>query len=332
MTNKKNIVIVFTGGTICMQVDSDTHGVVPSLSGTDILSLVPAIDQIANITIFDFGKYPGPHMIPELMFELSKKVTEFANNPEIHGIVITHGTDTLEETAYFLDLTVRTEKPVIVVGSMMSSSELNWDGPSNLRDAVTIAASDNFKGLGVLTCLSGKINAASEVTKTNTDELDTFQSLNFGVLGTISHGEALLWRKPHYREHIPIKQIHPKVALVKCYAGMEDDLFRYLVNQKYEGIVVEAMGIGNVPPKSFDGIEFAINNNIPVILVSRCPVGRAIDIYGYYGAGKWLRKIGVIYADFLNGQKARIKLIIALGHSKDQKVLREIFEEVKFSV
>jgi L-asparaginase len=332
MKNRKKVIIIFTGGTICMKIDSETRGAIPALDGNDILSLIPSIDQIADISIFDFGKYPGPHMTPELMFDLSKKVSELSSLNDIDGIVITHGTDTLEETAYFLDLTVKTEKPVVVVGSMMNSSELNWDGPSNLRDAVAIAASENFRGLGVLTCLSGKINAASEVTKTNTDELDTFQSLNFGVLGTISHGEALLFRKPHYREYIPITKIHSKVALVKCYAGMEDDLFRYLVSQQYEGIVVEAMGIGNVPPKSFDGIEFAVKNNIPVILVSRCPIGKAIDIYGYYGAGKWLKKIGVIYADFLNGQKARIKLIVALGYSKDIKILREIFEEVKFSV
>jgi L-asparaginase len=322
----KNILIVFTGGTFSMTIDENTGGAVPKFSGEELMQKIPFAKDLAKITCYDFGKYPGPHMTPELMFELSHKIREFISKGNYDGVVLTHGTDTLEETAYFLDLTIKTDIPIVVIGSMKNSSEPDWDGPRNLIDAIHICQNDNCRGLGVLVCLNGEINAASEVTKTFTDEVDTFSSLDFGSLGFVHNGKVILNRLPRKLEHIETDKIVSNVDLLKCYAGMGDKFFRYSADTGVEGIVVEAMGVGNVPPAAFEGIKYAVEKGIPVVLVSRCPAGETLDIYGYPGAGKWLHSIGVIFAEYLNGQKARIKLMLALGKTKNKAELKKIFE------
>ena len=265
-------------------------------------------------------------MTPDLMFDLSKKLKEKISKEKYDGVIITHGTDTLEETAYFLDLTIKTEIPIVVIGSMKNSSEPDWDGPRNLIDAIHICLNENCKNLGVLVCLNGEINAASEVTKTYTDEIDTFHSLDFGALGFVQNGRVFLNRMPRKLETIETKKIDTNVDLLTVYAGMDEKFFKFSADSKVDGIVVEALGVGNVPPSAFMGIKYAVEKGIPVVLVSRCPAGEIEDIYSYPGAGKWLYKLGVIFADYLNGQKARIKLMIALGTTKNKDKLKKLFE------
>jgi L-asparaginase len=259
------------------------------------------------------------------MLILSNKISEFVKSSDIDGVVITHGTDTLEETAYFLDLTIRTEKPVIVIGAMKTSSEPDWDGPRNLVDAIHICNSINSCGIGVLVCMNGEINAASEVTKTHTEDVETFRSLDFGSLGFVDRGKVVYNRLPRKLETISTEKINSNVDLIKVYAGMDKKFFCFSADSGAEGIVVEAMGLGNVPPDSFDGIKYIVEKNVPVVLVSRCPAGETLDFYGYPGAGKWLKQMGVIFTDYLNGQKARIKMIICLGKTKDLNELRKMF-------
>lgn len=322
----KNILIVFTGGTFSMKIDEQTKAAVPYFHGEELIKLIPEAKDLANISIYEFGNYPGPHMTPELMLKLSKEIKKFVNNENIDGIIITHGTDTLEETAYFLDLVIKTEKPIVVIGAMKTSSEPDWDGPRNLLDAIHIINNPNSRGLGVLVCLNGEINAASEVTKTHTEDVETFRSLDFGALGFVERGKVIFNRLPRKLEKFETEKINPNVDLIKVYAGMDEKFFRFSADSGTDGIVVEAMGVGNVPPKAFEGIKYAVEKNIPVILVSRCPAGETLDIYGYPGAGKWLKQIGVIFAEYLNGQKARIKLIVCLGITKDVNQLRKMFE------
>ncbi len=322
----KNILIIFTGGTISMKIDEETGGAVPHFSGTEMMKLMPQINQLAKIEVCDFGKYPGPHMTPELMFTLSQKVREYLSNGNYDGIVITHGTDTLEETAYLLDLTIKTPVPIVLTGSMKNSSDEGWDGPRNLSDSITICLNNNSRDLGVLVCLNGEINAASEVTKTHTEDIETFHSLDFGALGFVDRGRVIFNRLPRKLEHIDSNGLNSKVDLIKCYAGMDDKFFRFSADSGVNGLVVEAMGVGNVPPPAFEGIKYVVEKGIPVVLVSRCPAGETLDIYGYPGAGKWLYKMGVIFTDYLNGQKARIKLMLALNKTADCAELKKIFE------
>jgi L-asparaginase len=325
--NHKKILIVFTGGTFSMMIDEKTGGAVPRYSGEELLKKIPQAKELADITCYDFGKYPGPHMTPELMFKLSHTIKDLINNGNYSGVIVTHGTDTLEETAYLLDLTIKTEIPIILIGSMKNSSEPDWDGPRNLMDAIRVCLDENSRNLGVLVCLNGEVNAASEVTKTYTDEIDTFRSLDFGALGLIEDGKVTINRPPFKLEHIVTDKIVTNVDMLTAYAGMNEKFFKYSADSGVEGIVVEALGVGNVPPAAFEGIKYAVDKNIPVVLVSRCPAGETLDIYSYPGAGKWLHNIGVMFAEYLNGQKARIKLMLALGKTKDKEELKKLFED-----
>ena len=321
----KNILVVFTGGTFSMMIDEKTGGAVPRFSGKELLRKIPEAKKLANITCYDFGKYPGPHMTPELMFKLSQTIKKIISKKKFDGVIVTHGTDTLEETAYLLDLTIKTNIPIVVIGSMKNSSEQDWDGPKNLIDAIHVCLNRNCKNIGVLVCLNGEINAASEVTKIYTEQIDSFRSLDFGALGFVEDGKVILNRLPRKLETIKTKKIITNVDLLTVYPGMDEKFFRYSAQSNVRGLVVEALGVGNVPPAAFEGIKYVVEKNIPVVLVSRCPAGETFDIYGYPGAGKWLNKIGVIFADYLNGQKARIKLMLALGMTRDHKRLRKIF-------
>ena len=321
----KNILIVFTGGTFSMMIDEKTGGAVPRFSGNELLKKIPEAKKLARITSYDFGKFPGPHMTPELMFKLSRTIRKLISNKRYDGVIVTHGTDTLEETAYLLDLTIKTKIPLVVIGSMKNSSEPDWDGPQNLIDAIHVCLNPNCKNIGVLVCLNGEINAASEVTKIYTEQIDSFRSLDFGALGFVEKGKVILNRLPRKLETIAAKKIIPGVDLLTVYAGMDEKFFRYSAESKTKGLVVEALGVGNVPPAVFDGIKYVIDKNIPVVLVSRCPAGETLDIYSYPGAGKWLNQIGAIFADYLNGQKARIKLMLALGVTRDQPKLKKMF-------
>ncbi len=320
------VLIVFTGGTISMRVDAATGGAVPALTGEDIVRMVPGLASVADVHVHNYGQFPGPHMTPARMLEVRDIIRSRVAELQPAGVVVTHGTDTLEETAYFLDLTLGLDIPVVVTGAMKTSSASDWDGPANLTDAVRVAVDPAFRGIGVLVCLAGEINAASEVSKTHTDEVGTFHSFDFGPLAVFDGASPKLLRDPHHRETIGGERIAERVALVKCYAGMTSRIFDHILDDGVDGLVVEAMGVGNVPPPAYEAIKRMIESGIVVVLVSRCPIGRPHDDYAYYGAGHQLKQQGVIFADYLNGQKARMKLIVALGATRDREKLRGMFE------
>ncbi|MDF2520556.1 MAG: Asparaginase/glutaminase [Clostridia bacterium] len=322
----KKIVIIFTGGTIAMKNDASINAAVPAMTGEDILKMTPGLDTIANIDFVDFAMIPGPHMTPEKMMELSKLIENKLEREGYDGAVVTHGTDSLEETAYLVDLTANTEKPIVFVGAMKSSSELGWDGPVNLIDAVYTASSNDAFGRGTLVVMNNEVHSAAQVTKTNTHSLDTFKSVDFGPIGFIDNNKVYFYQRYIKRQHIPIKEVDSKVDLIKCACGMDDRLLRFCVDSGSHGIVIEGMGRGNIPPEMVPGVEYALSKGIPVILVSRCLKGKVLDSYGYVGAGKDLTRKGVILGDNLPGQKARIKLIVALGYTKNLSEIKDIFE------
>ena len=325
MNAKKKVAVIFTGGTISMTVNKNTNAATPSLSSTDIMSLVHHIKDFAEVELLDFSAVPGPHMTPEMMMELKILVQKKCEHSEISGVVVTHGTDNLEETAYLLELTLNTSKPVVVTGSMRNASELGYDGPSNLASAILTAIDDNSTNRGVLVVLNDEINNAREVTKTHTMSLDTFKSLEFGPLGIVDSNHVIYYRNQSVKSsHISTETIESDVALIKIASGMDARMLEFLVDQNVKGIVLEAMGRGNVPPSVMPGIKKAIDANIPVVLVSRNPLGRIMPSYGYEGGGLSLKEAGVIMASNLNGQKARIALMLALSTTDDIKI-RDFF-------
>ena len=309
----KKIAIIFNGGTISMKIDEKIKAAVPSLSAEEIMSMIPGVEEYAEIEAYTFSSMPSPHMTLETMLKLSKFTTELVEREDIDGVVITHGTDTLEETAYLLDLTVRTKKPVVVTGAMRSGSELGYDGPFNLATSICTAISDEAVGRGVLVCFNGELNSASEVTKANSMVLNAFRTPNFGPIGIVDNDNVIFYRDANHLEKYDVSEIKKQVALIKCVVDMDSSYIDYLIEKGCGGIVIEALGRGNVPPKMVDGIKKATELNIPVVVVSRCFEGRVFESYGYEGGGKQLKDLGVIFGDTLPGQKARIKLILAIN-------------------
>jgi len=326
MNSKKKIAVIFTGGTISMTVNKETNAATPSLSSGDIISLVHHIKDFAEVELIDFSAIPGPHMTPEKMMDLKALVRKQCERSDIFGVVITHGTDNLEETAYLLDLTLDTAKPVVVTGSMRNASELGYDGPSNLASAILTAIDESSHHRGVLVVLNDEINAAHEVTKTHTMSLDTFKSLEFGPLGIVDSNHVIYYRNQTFTPtYIKTDTIESDVALIKVASGMDGRVLDFLVAEKVKGIVIEGMGRGNVPPGIMPGIRKAIDAKIPVVLVSRNPLGRIMPSYGYEGGGLDLKNAGVILARNLNGQKARIALMLALAKTSDVEEIRDCF-------
>lgn len=314
-----------------MKIDKKkSGGAVPKYSGAELLKKIPEARKLAKISFYDFGKYPGPHITPEIMMNLSRQLKKRITEKKYDGIIVTHGTDTLEETAYLIDLTIKTNIPIVFTGSMRNSSEPNWDGPKNLVDSILVCLNENSRGIGTLVCMNSEVNAASEVTKIFSNEFETFQSLDFGNLGFVEKGKVVYNRLPRFLETINTNKINTNVDLLTVYAGMDEKFFKHSADSGAEGLIIEALGVGNVPPAAFKGVEYVIEKNIPVVLVSRCPAGETDYIYSYPGAGRHLHDIGVIFTDYLNGQKARIKLMLALGKTTNRQILKKIFEgEIK---
>jgi len=326
----KKVVVIFNGGTISMTVDPRIKAAVPTLSGEEIMSMVTGIENYAEIESYTFSNLPGPHMTPELMMDLSKYVQNFLCRDDICGVVVTHGTDSLEETAYLLHLIIDNPKPVIVTGSMRNSSELGYDGPANLSAAICTAISEEARNRGVLVCLNDELNCAGEVTKSHSMHLNTFQSPEFGPIGIIDNNEVIFYRDSLKREHIITENVETRVDLIKACAGMDSKLIDFCVQQGARGLVIEAMGRGNIPPIMAEGVKMAIKRGVVVVMVSRCYKGRVLDSYGYPGGGKELRNAGVIFGDSLPGQKARIKLMLALASTSNMEEIEVMFESGRY--
>lgn len=321
------ILFVFTGGTIAMKVDPEAGGAVPALSGREILAFDPSLAQVADIEALDFARIPGPHWTPAKMWELSELLRESLRRADITGAVVTHGTDTLEETAYLVDLRHASDKPVVFVGAMRNTSELSYDGPANLHAAARVAAAPASRKLGVLVVLNQMIHAAASATKTDTEQMETFQSPGFGPLGVVEPDLVIYYRSLLGRVTIDTPSIESRVDLFKMYAGADGRFIDAARESGARGLVVEGTGRGNVPPAAVSAIQRALDAGLPVVLASRCETGRVLDTYGYEGSGRDLRRRGVIFAGTLSGQKARIRLMLALGRTGDVRHIRDLMEQ-----
>ncbi|WP_046180485.1 asparaginase [Domibacillus tundrae] len=310
--SKKHILLLHTGGTISMKENAETGSVAPG-SANPIAEVmdIPGVD--ARYTIKEPFQIPSPHMTTEYMMVLKKEIEA----SDADGVVITHGTDTMEETAYFLHLTLDTPIPVVLTGAMRSSNESGADGLSNLIAAVKTAASGAAHGKGVLVVMNETIHSAALVTKTNTGSLEAFQSRNGGPVGSILKTGPHFFFTPFKTDRFDIQRVDYHIPILKAYAGMDAFLINQLIS--CDGVVIEAMGQGNVPPDAAKALASLIQFGVPVIIASRCGSGILQPVYAYEGGGAALKKAGALFAGELNGQKARLKLLAALsaGHGKN---------------
>ncbi|HEY6219603.1 MAG TPA: asparaginase [Gemmatimonadaceae bacterium] len=320
------IVLVFTGGTISMRHDANAGGAIPSLRGREILDLAPGIDSIATLEVDDWGAFPGPHMTVARMWALRGRLIEHLRRPEVDGVVVTHGTDSLEETAYLVARSVENEKPVVFTGAMRTSSDLGWDGPGNLGAAVRVATASASRGQGVMVVMSDRIYSALDVTKVHTSMLDAFDSPGLGPLGVVDDGNVIFRRAlPEPVSVLTPEQPAEPVDVVYAYAGADSRLLTASLAEA-RGVVVAGMGRGNVPPLMLDGIDAFIGAGRPVVITSRSGRGRVGPTYGYPGAGRRLLERGAIMGGARRPQQARIELMLALGLGLSIAEIREMFD------
>lgn len=322
------IVLFATGGTISMRREASQGGAVPALSGNEILAAVPGWESVASVEVREFGRYPGPHMTIERMWELRGAVHD-AVRDGAEGIVITHGTDTIEETVYLLDRSLDPAIPVVVTGAMRNSSELSWDGPANLMASLRVATASASRGRGAMVVMDERIIQGAEVVKTHTEEFGTFQSPNWGPLGIVDNEEVLFYRDSRRKPTLTPDHPTTPVDLIKVVAGMDSRLVEASLDSGARGVVLEALGRGNIPPAVMGGVRRWTLAGKPLVLTSRSLRGRVLDSYAYLGGGHELREMGVIFADHLTGQQARIELMLALGLHHEIPAIRTIIESAR---
>lgn len=321
------IVAVFTGGTISMRHDAALGGAVPALSGRDILAATRGIEDVAAVEVDEFGAFPGPHMTVDRMWALRDRILTHLGRADVSGVVVTHGTDTLEESAYLLARASATDKPIVFTGAMRAASDLGWDGPANLINAVHVAASDASRGQGVLVVMGDRIFSGFDVTKVHTHMQDAFDSPGLGPLGIVDEGRVIYRREtPSTWTVVLPEALATPVDIVYAWQGADSRLLD-ASRAEGRGVVVAALGRGNVPPAMCDGIERWLAEQKPVVISSRAMRGRVGHTYGYTGGGRRLYEMGAIFGGNRRPQQARIDLMLAIGAGLDADAMAQLFDE-----
>lgn len=327
---KPNIHILATGGTIAGAGGSAVEGsyTAGQVAIGTLLDAVPEIQSIANVTGEQIVRIGSQDMTNEVWLILAKRINELLSSPDCDGIVVTHGTDTMEETAFFLNLTVKSDKPVVLVGSMRASTSLSADGPLNLYNAVVVAAAPESRGNGVLVAMNGKILDAHNVIKTDTQDVGTFQSLNSGPLGYVHSGNVYYSLRPTKTHTInsvfnvqDIEEL-PKVGIVYSYSDVQADMVSPMLQNDYKGIILAGVGNGNFHKNVFPILLEAQEKGIQVVRSSRLVSGPT-TLEGEVDDAKY----HFVASQELNPQKARILLMLALTKTNDWKQIQDYFME-----
>ena len=305
--------LVGTGGTIASLSDA-VGNLAPALKADDLRLWLP--DELRRrVVAEDFAVLPGPAMAPQGMATLSRRLASLSRERTDGAIVVTHGTDTLEETAYFLALTLPPGCPVVLTGAQREASLPGTDGPRNLTDAIHVALTPQAAAYGVLVVFGGEIHEAQAVCKTDTRGLQGFSSGPAGPAGLVRDRAAVFLRPPTRLPRFEPDPMCEHVEIVTAYAGMRPVLVEALLDAGVDGLIVQAFGTGNLSPAMFDALKIILSRHIPVVITSRVPFGAVAPLYGYEGGGAALAKAGAILAGALHAFKARILLMLALAQA-----------------
>lgn len=320
----KHLLVIHTGGTISMSQDQSnkvvTNDINPISMHQDVINQYAQIDELNPFNV------PSPHMTIQHVKQLKDIILEAVTNKYYDGFVITHGTDTLEETAFLLDLILGIEQPVVITGAMRSSNEIGSDGLYNYISAIRVASDEKARHKGVMVVFNDEIHTARNVTKTHTSNTNTFQSPNHGPLGVLTKDRVQFHHMPYRQQALENVNDKLNVPLVKAYMGMPGDVFSFYSREGIDGMVIEALGQGNIPPSALEGIQQLVSLNIPIVLVSRSFNGIVSPTYAYDGGGYQLAQQGFIFSNGLNGPKARLKLLVALSNNLDKAEIKSYFE------
>lgn len=321
------IVLITTGGTIVSKKAAGSGLAAAEMGGDALMSSLAGFGATGNVEVVDAIKVSSPQLGLEDWRMLHGVASTALARPDVQGVVITHGTATMEETAWFLDLTLDTTKPVVMTGAQRNASEPDSDGPRNLFNALRICSAAGPLGGGVMVALNDSIHAAREVTKSQTLNVETFNSGVWGSLGHVRADRIVLHRKPLRRLHVPLLPTGiPPVVIVPMYVGATRDLIDAAVAAGVRGIVVEAIASGHVNQALQDGIFDALAKGVAVVVATRIPSGGTRVGYSFPGSSYHLVEHGAVLSDDLSPWKARILLMLALQNGwNTQKALHGLF-------
>lgn len=324
-----HITILATGGTIAGAGEAGGYGYSSGqVKVEDLVHAVPNLDKLAKLSAEQIANIGSQDMNDEVWLQLAKRVNDVLAKPDVNGVVITHGTDTLEETAYFLDLVVKSEKPVVLVGSMRPSTATSADGPANIYDAVAVAGSPQGRGRGVVVVLNDAIHAARNVTKTNTTNVETFESPNRGAAGLV-HTGAVAWFEPMDKRHTTRSEFSvagrnrlPRVEIVYAHSNMDATMIDAAIANGARGLVIAGVGDGNMSKSAIDALARAAKSGVAVVRSTRLPSGMVLrnneiddDKMGFVASGE------------LNPGKSRVLLQLALTKTNDPRQIQRMFDE-----
>jgi len=329
-SSAKNIVVIATGGTIsgAGQSQTDSKYSASKVDINQIVNSVPNISKFANVTAEQLIQINSQDMTGETWIMIAKRVEEVLSRYAVDGIVITHGTDTMEETAYFLNLAIKKRKPVVITGSMRPSTSLSADGSLNLLNAVALAASDEAYNKGVLVMMNDEIFSARDVVKTHSTNVASFKSNNFGAIGFVHYGKVKIYYEP-LRDHtkdtvFKVKNLTdlPKTDIIYAHSASDPTIVDYLVSTKSKAIVVAGVGDGNVNQKTLE--RLAASQKQGVLIVRSARGGK-----GFVEPDAEINdeEYGFVSADNLSPQKARILAALALTKTNDVKEIRKMFDK-----
>lgn len=320
-----DVIVLGTGGTIASTAGES--GATPELTTEDLLSAVPDLGEYADVATEQVAQVPSFEMDVETLARISEAVRA-AVADGADGVVITHGTDTMEESAYFLDLTLNVDVPVVLTGAQRRPDEVSPDGPANLLTAVRAASHDAFRGAGgAYIAFDEEVHAARDVTKVHTSAVGAFESPETGPVAAFDRDGIRLFREPGSRsDTIPVDRPATTVRTVTTGIGVDGRQIAQALDNDADGVVLEGTGLGNATAAVGDAVADAVAQGVPVVVTSRCLAGTTAPVYGADGGGETLRDYGAIFGGDLPAHKARIKLMLALEANTDPAAVRTHFE------
>jgi L-asparaginase len=324
---KPKVALISTGGTIASRYDEKLGRTVASARGEDLLAQIPQLRDVAELEIDDFATMSSFNMSVEDAHRLAMRVNEQLARDDVAGVVVTHGTDTMEESCWLADLLLASDKPAVFTGAQRPHDDPLPDGPRNLLSSVRTAACPAARGLGAVICFADRIHAARDVTKLSASALGTFQSYDQGALGEVDGERVIVHRRPMLRQTFAVERLETRVPLVRLHLGFDIGAVEVALERGAQGVVIEAFGRGNGPAGLVPVVRDAVAAGTPVVVTSRCPTGRVEPIYGK-GGGKDLFDAGAIFAGDLKGPKARLLLMVLLSSPDTKERIGEIFREL----
>lgn len=323
----KNVKLIATGGTIASVAREQGGPVNAGVMGAALLDSLHERPEGISVQVEDFEALGSYALDLATVHRLCERIGTLLADASVDGVVVTHGTDTMEESAYLADLLIRSDKPVVFTGAQRHAGAPDTDGPRNIADAIRCAASDALRGQGAVILFEGDIHAAREVTKSHTSRVDTFRSAGLGKLGEVDGGQVHLYRRVARRRHVATPRLDPGVELILLGLGTTPDYLDFCAQTGKSGIVLAAFGRGNAPRGFAERIGELVAGGMPVIVGSRCPEGRTLPVYGSDSGGRTLEEAGVIFAGALAPIKARLLLSALLGAGAGLDAIRAAFSE-----